>query len=164
MKIKRNSGFTLIELMIVVAIIAIIAAIAIPSLLRSRMAANEAAALGSLRQITTGQVSYQAAVYEDANGDGLGDYAGDLNDLASPPGPGDAEGFIDEVLAGGEKQGYSFTLAAVAGGAAVPPSFTVNADPQVAGTTGIRQFFVNQSGVIRFNIGGPASADDPPVQ
>ena len=162
MKIKKNSGFTLIELMIVVAIIAIIAAIAIPSLLRSRMAANEAAALGSLRQITTGQVSYQAAVYSDANNDGLGDY-GTLADLLDPAGDGN-EGYIDEVLAGGDKQGYTFDLQTVDGAVGVPPAFTVNADPQAVGTTGIRQFFVNQSGVIRFNVGGAADENDPPVQ
>jgi len=162
MKIKRNSGFTLIELMIVVAIIAIIAAIAIPSLLRSRMAANEAAALGSLRQITTGQVSFQAAVYSDANNDGLGDY-GTFAQLLDPAGDGQ-DGYIDEVLASGQKQGYTFDMDTVEGAAGVPPEFTVNADPQAVGTTGIRQFFVNQSGVIRFNVGGPATATDPPVQ
>ena len=71
---KRNSGFTLIELMIVVAIIAIIAAIAIPNLLRSRMSANEASAAGAMRTISTSEVSFQTAAFVDNDADGLGDY------------------------------------------------------------------------------------------
>ncbi|HOD51226.1 MAG TPA: prepilin-type N-terminal cleavage/methylation domain-containing protein, partial [Candidatus Hydrogenedentes bacterium] len=97
---KKNLGFTLIELMIVVAIIAIIAAIAIPSLLRSRMSANEAGAIGSLRTISAGEVSFQAACYQDANGDGTGDY-GTLAQLLSPDAVAGVPGYIDEVLAAG---------------------------------------------------------------
>ncbi len=72
---KANKrGFTLIELMIVVAVIAIIAAIAIPNLLRSRMSANEASAAGSMRTLSTAEASFQAAGFVDSDGNGEGDY------------------------------------------------------------------------------------------
>ena len=161
MKIKHNSGFTLIELMIVVAIIAIIAAIAIPSLMRSRMQANEANALGSLRAITTGQISFQAAAYDPGFG-GVGNF-GDLNQLADPDGMGTG-GFIDDTLASGAKQGYNFVMVTVDGAAGAPPSFDCNADPQVPGQTGNRFFFVDQTGVIRFENGGQAGPASDPVQ
>ena len=74
MKASKKSGFTLIELMIVVAIIAIIAAIAIPNLLRSRMSANEAGAAGAMRTISTGEVAFQTAAFVDTDTDGVGDY------------------------------------------------------------------------------------------
>lgn len=160
MKVKNNSGFTLIELMIVVAIIAIIAAIAIPSLMRSRMQANEANALGSLRAITTGQISYQSAAYSPGFG-GVGNF-GSLAELEDPDGLGTG-GFIDATLAGGSKQGYDFDLDTTDGAPGAPPTFECNADPQVPGQTGNRFFFVDQTGVIRFENGGQASAGSDPV-
>ena len=83
----HKSGFTLIELMIVVAIIAIIAAIAIPNLLRSRMSANEAGAAGAMRTVSTGEVGFQTAAFVDADTDGVGDY-GTLAQLSDPDGAG----------------------------------------------------------------------------
>ena len=71
---KREKGFTLIELMIVVAIIAIIAAIAIPQLLRSRISSNETAAIGTLTTLRTVQAQFQQAVIVDQNGNGIGEY------------------------------------------------------------------------------------------
>jgi prepilin-type N-terminal cleavage/methylation domain-containing protein len=159
---KKNSGFTLIELMIVVAIIAIIAAIAIPSLLRSRMSANEAGAIGSLRTISAGEVSFQAACYQDADGDGVGDY-GTLPQLLNPDGVAGVPGYIDEVLAAGQKHGYVFTLNSVAGGAGVPASYTCNGDP-LSPQSGRRTFFLDESGVIRFeNTGAPATVASTPL-
>ncbi|HQE84703.1 MAG TPA: prepilin-type N-terminal cleavage/methylation domain-containing protein [Candidatus Hydrogenedentes bacterium] len=159
---KKNLGFTLIELMIVVAIIAIIAAIAIPSLLRSRMSANEAGAIGSLRTISAGEVSFQAACYQDANGDGTGDY-GTLAQLLSPDAVAGVPGYIDEVLAAGVKHGYNFVLNTVAGGAAAPATYTCNADPQ-SPQSGRRTFFLDESGVIRFeNTGAAATAASTPL-
>ncbi len=141
---KRNQGFTLIELMIVVAIIAIIAAIAIPSLLNARKAGNEASAISSLRTLTTVNEQYRTR---------FGDYADGLTSLSD-------ENYIDTVLSGGTKSGYGFTYT---GGA---DTWNCVADPTTAGTTGDRGFFVNESGVIRFvgdTSGGSADATSPAI-
>src|SRR6185437_5026044 len=100
---RKQKGFSLIELLIVVAIILIIAAIAIPNLLRSRMAANEASAVGSLRTINTAEVTY-ASTYPDVG-------FADLASLGGSGGTSTGAGLIDSVLAGGAKSGYSFTVA-----------------------------------------------------
>ncbi|HOE65394.1 MAG TPA: prepilin-type N-terminal cleavage/methylation domain-containing protein [Candidatus Hydrogenedentes bacterium] len=153
---KKNTGFTLIELMIVVAIIAIIAAIAIPNLLRSRMSANEASAAGAMRTISTGEASFQAACFIDTNADGLGDY-GTLAQLADPDGAGATPPFIDQVLGAGTKQGYTFAAVPVNGTAAVSPTYACTAVPQSPGRSGYRQYFVNETGVIRFTADGTAA-------
>jgi type IV pilus assembly protein PilA len=139
---KSNKGFTLIELMIVVAIIAIIAAIAIPNLLRSRMQSNEAAAQGNLRTIVGAQVAYHAANYE---------YTGAFGDLtgATPP-------FLDGAW-DVPKSGYNFVL----GGDA--DNFTANANALTYGVTGSKGFFTDASGVIRWADGADADADSTPI-
>ncbi len=138
---KRTQGFTLIELMIVVAIIAIIAAIAIPSLLAARMSGNEASAISSLRTLTTVNEQYRTR---------FGAYAGALGDLQ-------AEGYIDNVLGGGAKSGYDFTYT----GAGVV--WDTTADPTIVGRTGERFFFVDESGVIRFDTSATATAASNPI-
>ena len=160
---KKDSGFTLIELMIVVAIIAIIAAIAIPNLLRSRMSANEAGSAGALRTISTGEVAFQTAAFVDADNDGVGDY-GTLAQLANPDGAGATPPFIDNVLGGGNKHGYVFTMTVTTGSPTVVPSYTCTAIPAAIGRTGYRQYFCDESGVIRFTADGSApTATSPPL-
>jgi prepilin-type N-terminal cleavage/methylation domain-containing protein len=138
---KRTQGFTLIELMIVVAIIAIIAAIAIPSLLNARKAGNEASAISSMRTLTTVNEQYRTRFQS---------YAGSLANLS-------ASGYIDSVLGSGTKSGYGFTYAGAAN------TWTTSTVPTTAGTTGDRGFFVDQSGVIRFSASGAATSASNPI-
>lgn len=158
--VRRKSGFTLIELMIVVSVIAIIAAIAIPNLLRARMNANEGGAISSMRTIATSEVAYRTAAFRDVNGDGDGDYGTLINLNAPAPG---VQGFIDQNLASGIKQGYSFLAVPTDGDHANPPTFICNSDPLTPGRTGDRHFFVDDSGVLRFAWGGPAGPGDSPL-
>jgi prepilin-type N-terminal cleavage/methylation domain-containing protein len=156
---KRQAGFSLIELLIVVAIILIIAAIAIPNMLRSRISANEAAAIQSLRTLATVNHNYNSTY-------GVG-YAPSLAALGPPAGGGAATAaaadMIDSVLASGTKSGYVFTYTPSAPVGGVIYSYTINADPVVPGQTGQRYFFTDSSSVIRFNPSAKATATDPPI-
>lgn len=152
---ERTQGFTLIELMIVVALIAIIVAIAIPQLIRWRMMSNESAAIGGIRTISTTQLSFQASAFVDTDGNGEGDY-GSLAQLANPDGAGLAEPFIDSVLGNGNKLGYLFAANVTPGNGLTPPSYTCTAVPVAPGFTGYRQFFVDETGIIRFTADGSA--------
>jgi len=165
-----QKGFSLIELLIVVAIMLIVAAIAIPNLLRARIAANEASAVGSLRTMNTSAVEY-ASTYENGFPAGLSAMgthaAGDT--VASC---GEAL-LIDNLLTTGKKSGYTFTYADGSGDTpnAAPTSgcagwniYTITAYPVTPGTTGQRYFFTDQTGVIRYNATGIASATSSPLQ
>jgi prepilin-type N-terminal cleavage/methylation domain-containing protein len=156
---NRQEGFSLIELLVVVAIILIIAAIAIPNLLSSRMSANEASAAGSLRTYTTAMLAYSAQC------ENVG-FPNDLTGLG--PGAGDCTGMgiVDELLGGSvtpSKNGYAFTYVVVAG-VVTNDGYTLNADPQSRGTTGRRSFYTDQTGVIYYNQSAPASPTDPALQ
>jgi type IV pilus assembly protein PilA len=157
---RKQKGFSLIELLIVVAIILIIAAIAIPNLLRAKMAANEASAVGSLRTINTSSVEYSTA-YSIGYPGSLASLGGATTAAATSAG---AE-LIDTVLAAGTKSGYTFSYTAAAADASgVVDTYTITATPIVVGSTGQRMFFTDASGVIRANsTGSGATVASTPI-
>ena len=172
-----TTGLVLGYLGLMVLPVMIVAAIAIPNLLRTRIFANESASNGSLRTINTG-----AAVYAATWGNGF------PSSLAALGGAPIAEPncnhalLIDPVLASGRKSGYIYTYTPHFPGGATAPvispkaaangctsggasGYTVTADPIQRGTTGQRSFFTDQSGIIRVsNDGESATADSPPLQ
>jgi type IV pilus assembly protein PilA len=153
---KTIRGFSLIELLIVVAIILIIAAIAIPSLLRARIAANESSAANSIRQISRGEFAYNAA-YPDTG------YASSLAVLSGPdlnctPSSTNAC-LIDSSLASGQKSGYNFKVTALLPTGNTNTAFVAGAAPVSFNQTGVRDFCSASDGVLRAQVG--ASGDAP---
>ena len=137
------AGFSLIELMIVVAVIGIISILAVPNFMSSRLFANETSAIASLRVIVTSEITYASTV-------GNGSF-GDSAKLVE-------EGLIDAALGSGTKDGYNLTLTADGSS-----GFTVTAVPVTVGSTGQRGFFADQTGVIRYSEDGSAPTAASPI-
>jgi prepilin-type N-terminal cleavage/methylation domain-containing protein len=162
---NKQKGFSLIELLIVVAIILIIAAIAIPNLIRSKMAANEASAVASIRTVNTAEVVFSTtysipSVFSVLLKD-LGDTAGTC---ATVPPIATNACLVDNVLAqngipaNSGKSGYNFIY-----GNPAPGTYTINANPVTANSSGVRGFFANETLVIRVANPAPATVASNPL-
>ena len=141
-----KKAFTLIEIMVVVAILGVIASIAIPMMFRNQMNANEITAITSCRTIVSACHSFYSVSMPRS-------YPEDLETLGNTIPP-----HIDFVLASGAKSGYDFTYNNTS-----QVSFTLNADPQFPGRTGNRYFYADESGRITAREGGPAGLGDPSI-
>lgn len=142
MKKRYQVGFTLVEIMIVIAIIMVLAFISIPNLLRSNINANETMAIASVRSFYSSLVMYYGANNKT--------YPEELSDMAS---------YINSALVAGEKSGYTFTY--TRDGA---HEFHINANPLVPGRTGVRYFYMDERSTIRYNTNGEAGEDDFPAK
>jgi len=155
---NRNRGFSLIELLIVVAIILIIAAIAIPSLLRARIAANEASAASSVRGIATAEFAYSTSYPTVGYAPSLAELGG-----AAPCAPSSTTAcIVDNVVSTGLKSGYQLAAKGVAGagGGGVNAAFVAGSAPQTYNVTGLRDFCIITDGVLRSD---PGAAGDVPA-
>ena len=161
-KKHSSKGFSLVELLIVVAIILIIAAIAIPNLLRSRIAANEASAVASVRTLNTAEVSYMSS-YPTNDAGAVGGF-GSMADLGqgssascnSPTSSGAC--LVDSALVAAVdtthlKSGYFFTITLPSVG-----DYVISANPGTPGTTGVRAFCSLPDGVVRYLQAGTTTA------
>lgn len=158
---RKQNGFSLIELLIVVAIILIIAAIAIPNLMRARMSANEASAVASLRTINTSEITYNSTYPTVGFATALSNLGGGLG--AACVASSTTACLIDSVLsnngnpAGAGKSGYSFTTGTGAVGSGINVGYTVVAVPMVLDHTGVRAFCAEQDAVVRVDPAGVCS-------
>lgn len=151
----RQRGFSLIELLIVIAIILIILSIALPQMSKSRMHAQEMSAVAELGTINKAQIQYNSQ---------FGTFATSLNQLGPPSTAGAAEGpqaagLIPASLASGTASGYNFTITAS------PTGYALTAVPKAFGSTGRRTFYSDQTAIVRENWGqDPASANSPEIK
>ncbi len=146
--LKLRQGFTLVEIMIVVGIIVILLVLALPSMLRSRMNANESAAIASCRLVANACQSYYTNSLPHT-------YPSSFSELATADPP-----YIDTMFdaINPERHGYIFTYAR-----SDSETFYIRADPYKEGRTGVRYFYVDETGVITNKIGGKAGPEDEPV-
>ncbi len=145
--VRPRRGFTLLEITIVVSIIALLTAFAVPSYLRSRINSAETSAIASCRTINVGCQSFYGANPARA-------YPANLADLTATNPP-----YLDAILGGGTKQGYQFVYTQLDA-----QHFEVRGSPVTPGVTGARFFYVDQTGVVRVNANGLAGPADPPVE
>lgn len=143
----KNRGFTLVEIMLVVGLVVILLTLAMPSILRSRIVANESAAIANLKTVENACQLYHIAKQT---------YPPELTELTSPA---SEPPYIDPVLAQGRKQGYQFVYSLVD-----PDHFTLNANPTTTGLLKGRYFYVDESGSVRANPDSLAGASDEAVK
>jgi type IV pilus assembly protein PilA len=159
-KSRSAKGFSLIELLIVVAIILIIAAIAIPNLVRARIAANESSAASSVRRISTAEVAYSSS-YPTVG------YSPDLASLGGPAvnctPTSTTACMIDSVLSGGVKSGYQVFAAGFSSAGGPNDSFVASSAPSIFDVTGVRDFCVVTDGVLRIATGTSGGVPAPDV-
>lgn len=157
---NKQKGFSLIELLIVVAIILIIASIAIPSLLNAKRSANEASAVNTVKTINSAQISYNSA-YPNV---GFASTLAVLGGMSCTP-PSSANAcLLDSQVASGTKNGYSFTLSGLTGSPVA--TYQIIAAPTVANQTGVRSFCSSADGVLRVQVTPITTCDNtvPPLQ
>ena len=140
---NKNAGFTLVEIMIVGAIIAIIASIAVPRLMRSKISGNEADAIGALRTLSSAQTTFQGMTATDINANGVGEY-GSFSLLSSA-----VPAFIDDSLGSGQKAGYIFLITTTGNPSSDEVMWEATAYAINKGRTGNRSFYIDESGVLR---------------
>ena len=139
---KKEKGFSMIELLIVIAVIGIIASLVVPNLVKSKTVASEGTALSAVRSVVTAQITYSAKA-------GSGSFAADLTELESA-------GLVDSVLGSGTLEAYSLSLSGNSSG------FEVNARPLNYGNTGTRSFYSDESAVIRYTTANAAATSSSP--
>jgi len=159
---QRNKGFSLIELLIVVAIILIIAAIAIPNLLSSRMAANESSAVGSLQAIKTAEYSYFSSYPTVGYATAIANLGGSGNPCAATSASACLldSALVSAIPGGPSKSGYVFLATGIANGTTTNTAFVAGASPVAVHQTGNRDFCSTDDGVLRSNL---ANTGDTPV-
>lgn len=164
---QKQKGFSLIELLIVVAIILIIAAIAIPNLLRARMAANESSAVASVRTVNSAETTYNSTYPTIGFAGALSNLGGALGAACVPSST--TACLIDSVLsnngnpATSGKSGYLFSTGTGSVGGTVNVGYTVLAVPITINQTGIRAFCAEEDAVVRVDPAGVCSATEAGV-
>jgi type IV pilus assembly protein PilA len=157
---RTTAGFSLVELLIVVAIILIIAAIAIPNLLRAKIAADESSAASSVRRIAMAQIAYNAAYPTVGYSSNLSDLGG--SDTGCAPSSTTAC-ILDSVLSSGSKSGYQLLSVGFSSSGGPNDSFVASSAPQAFDVTGVRNFCIVTDGVLRSQPGTSGGVPAPDV-